>query len=172
MRVRTLSLLLVLLLPLTGAVAQQTEVTLEVNKTAFQKIDLLVNMLDVLSGGMASVQTADQIEDVVISDLNLSGLFRVGINEAQSDSFKFEYTIEGTVEGPLRDAAQTGESVPTTISLNLLTWPGRQLVLNKRYRPMPDQVRATAHHFADQVMGGAEGDIFLDQVVCQVGRQK
>jgi len=146
--------LITVLCLLTGgaATAQQAEVTLEVNKTAFQKIDILVNMLDVLSGGMASVQMADTVEDVVINDLKLSGLFRVGTSEGQSDSLSFEYTIEGSVEGPLRDAAQTGENVPTTISLNLLTWPGRQLVLNKRYRPLPDQMRSTAHHFADQVI--------------------
>ena len=37
-----------------------------------------------------------------------------GLSEANPDSLQFEFTIEGTVEGPLRDAGQTGEDAPTT----------------------------------------------------------
>ena len=62
----------------------------------------------------------------------------VGGRSRQPD---FEFAIEGTVEGPLRDAEQTGEDAPTTLSLNLLTWPERQLLLNKRYRPLPSSAR-------------------------------
>ena len=150
------------------------EVGLEITKTAFRKIDIMVNMLDVLSGGMPSVQSADTVESVIKNDLHLSGLFRVGIAEVETDTLEFEYTIEGTIEGPLRDARTTGEIQPTTVSLNLLTWPGRQLILNKRYRPLPSQLRATAHHFASQVIEMLTGEpgITLTRVVFSRGVAK
>lgn len=150
------------------------EVGLEITKTAFQKIDVLVGMLDVLSGGMPAVNSADTLESVIINDLKYSGLFRTGRAEAQTDSMHFEYTIEGSVEGPLRDARATGEIQPTTISLNLLTFPGRQLILNKRYRPLPDQLRSTAHHFSSQVIEMLTGEpgITMSRVVFSRGEGK
>jgi TolB protein len=158
---RTLTALLLLLSPAAGGALAQgrgPEVGLEITKTAFRKIDIKVNMLDVLSGGMPAVTSADTVEAVVGRDLRFSGLFRTGMSEGQSDSLDFEYTIEGSIEGPLRDASRTGEDQPTTVSLSLLTWPGRQLILNKRYRPLPDQLRVTAHHFASQVIEMLTGE--------------
>ena len=144
-------LLLLLLVP--GQVrAQQPEVGLSVTKTAFEKIDILLTTLDVLSGGMQAVTDADTLEAVLGRDLRFSGLFRTFEGEELPEDSDVQYTIEGTVEGPLRDQRQTGEPQPSTVSLNLLTYPGRQLILNKRYPPMPDQMRATAHHFASQVI--------------------
>nr|MEE4268373.1 hypothetical protein [Candidatus Krumholzibacteria bacterium] len=165
----------VILIPMSAhAQGGGPEVGLEITKTAFQKIDILVGLLDVLSGGMPAVGSADTLQAVMTSDLRLSGLFRTGRAEAQSDTLNFEYTIEGTVEGPLRDARTTGEVQPTTISLNLLTWPGRQLILNKRYRPLPDQVRATAHHFSSQVIELLTGEpgITMTRIVFSRGEDK
>ena len=82
----------------------------------------------------------------------------MGFSEENPDSLEYEFTIEGTVEGPLRDAAQTGENAPITISLNLLSYPQRQLLMNKRYRPLPSQMRATAHHFANEVIYWLSGE--------------
>jgi TolB protein len=126
--------------------------------SAFIKTDLKLTPLDVLSGGEASVRASDLLGEVISNDLVYSGLFRVGTAEGGQDSLNFEYTIEGTIEGPLRDAGQTGETAPTTVSLNLLTWPGRQLLLNKRYRPVPSQLRATGHHFANEVIFALTGE--------------
>ena len=125
---------------------------------AIEKFDIKVNMLDVLSGGADAVSTADRIERVLKQDLQFSGLIRTELQPGQSDSLNFEFTIEGTVEGPLRDADQTGEIVPTVISLNLLSYPERQLLLNKRYRPLPSQQRTSAHHFADEVINMLTGE--------------
>jgi TolB protein len=158
---RCLPILLVLatgVAPCALAQGRGPEVGLEITKTAYRRIDIKVNMLDVLSGGMDAVVSADTLEAVVARDLRLSGLFQTGPVDAQGDTLKFEYAIEGTVEGPLRDARTTGEDQPTTVSLNLLTWPGRQLILNKRYRPLPGQLRATAHHFASQVIEMLTGE--------------
>ena len=125
---------------------------------AFEKFDIKVNMLDVLSGGADAVATADRIERVLKQDLQFSGLIRTALQPGDTDSLNFEFTIEGTVEGPLRDADLTGEIVPTVISLNLLSYPERQLLLNKRYRPLPSQQRTSAHHFADQVIDMLTGE--------------
>ena len=165
MMLRTIMMSLLLLLWATFAAAQ--DFIIEHTSSAFIKTDLKMTPLDVLSGGEASVQAADLLRDVVGNDLIYSGLFRVGLAEGGTDSLNFEYTIEGTVEGPLRDAGQTGETAPTTISLNLLTWPGRQLLLNKRYRPLPSQLRATGHHFANEVIFALTGEpgITLTRVV-------
>ena len=143
-----------LFLPTLAAqtVAGQIEVGSVINKSAYMKTDILVNMLDVLSGGASSVETADLLEKVINDDLVFSGIIRTGISEDQSDTLNFQFTIEGTVEGPLRDAEITGEDAPTTINLNFMTWPSRQLIFSKRYRPLPSQMRTTAHHFSQQVI--------------------
>ncbi len=134
------------------AVGDKIEVGSTISKSAYAKTDILVNMLDVLSGGTASVETADVIEAVINNDLIFSGLIRTGQSESQGDSLNFQYTIEGTVEGPLRDADVTGEVAPTTINLNFMLYPSRQLLFSKRYRPLPSQLRTTAHHFSAQVI--------------------
>lgn len=156
MRILKYILLMAALNMVAGSVASatpgQVEVGSTINKTAYRKTDILVNMLDVLSGGASSVETADLVEKVVNNDLVFSGLIRTGISEDQSDTLEFIFTIEGTVEGPLRDAELTGEDAPTTINLNFMAWPSRQLIFSKRYRPLPSQMRATAHHFSKQVI--------------------
>jgi len=142
-----------------GAAAQRSgEVTLIGEKSAWQKTPILVDLPDVLSGGAGAVRTADLLQDVLESDLRLSGLFLPAFKVVAGDSVTYQYAIEGTVEGALRDAGQTGEDAPATVSLNLVTWPERQLLLNKRYRPLPNQVRTSAHHFADQVIEMITGE--------------
>jgi len=144
-----------------------SELYLETTATAFIKTDVKLAPLDVLSGGEAAVAAADMVREIVGNDLDFSGLFRVGATAGGPDSLRFEYAIEGTVEGPLRDASQTGETAPTTISLNLVTWPERQLLLNKRYRPLPSQLRVTGHHFANEVIYALTGErgITMSRVV-------
>ncbi|MEN8007476.1 MAG: hypothetical protein ABFS42_10700 [Candidatus Krumholzibacteriota bacterium] len=157
----------------TAALAQgrNNEVVIEHTKTAFIKTDVLISELDVLSGGVASADAANLMTDIIGNDLRLSGLFRVGMFEGESDSLEFEFTIEGTVEGPLRDADQTGENAPVTISLNLLSFPQRQLLMNKRYRPLHTQMRSTAHHFANEVIHWLSGEpgMCLSRVVFSRG---
>ncbi len=153
-----LSVVCLLLLATSVSWAQNSEFEIIHTGSAFIKTDVEVNALDVLSGGEASVQASDMLTRIIGNDLILSGMFRIEANAGDSDSLSFEYTVEGTVEGPLRDAAQTGETAPTTISLNLLTWPGRQLLLNKRYRPLPSQLRSTGHHFANEVINALTGE--------------
>ncbi len=137
-------LLLGLVLGAAPAAAQRSgEVVIDHTKIAWEKTPILVNLLDVLSGGMPAVQTADLLQDVLLNDLKLSGLFVPAFKDVAGDSLTYQYAIEGSVEGALRDAGQTGENAPTTVSLNLVTWPERQLLLNKRYRPVPGQVRTS-----------------------------
>jgi len=161
-----------LLLP-TASLAQgrNSEVVLDITKSAFVKTDVLIRDLDVLSGGVESADAAGLMNRIVANDLLLSGLFQVGFSEENPDSLEYEFTIEGTVEGPLRDAEQTGENVPITISLNLLSYPQRQLLMNKRYRPLPSQMRATAHHFANEVIYWLSGEpgICLTRIVFSRG---
>jgi TolB protein len=137
------------------------EVNLGVVKEAYQKTDVLVGTLDVLSGGMRSVDMATALEQTIAQDLEYSGLFRVALLESQAarDSLDVQFAVRGSVEGPLRDASETGEEKPTTVSLDLVTHPGGQLLLNKRYRPRPDQVRVTAHHFANQIVEMLTGEV-------------
>ncbi len=141
-----------------AAQGRKSEVIIEHTGTAFIKTDVLINELDVLAGGVPSSEAADLMASVVANDLRLSGLFRVGLSESDADSLQLEFAIEGTVEGPLRDAELTGEKAPITISLNLLSFPQRQLLMNKRYRPLPSQLRATAHHFANEVIHWLSGE--------------
>lgn len=132
--------------------AAQPEVQFTITKEAYLKTDVLINMFDVLSGGRASVKDADELEFVIRQDLIYSGFFNVGTSEDQSDSLDFLYSIEGTVEGPLRDAEITGEEAESTVNLNFLDHAGRSIIFSKRYRPHSRQMRATAHHFATEII--------------------
>jgi len=167
-RCAVLLLLSTLVLP-----AWAQEVEIGIVKEAFEKTDVLVQTLDVLSGGMPAVDAANTIERTVADDLRFSGLFRVALleSEAERDSLQLQYAVRGVVEGPLRDAEVTGADQATTISLDLVTYPGGQLLLNKRYRPLPDQMRTTAHHFANQVVEMLTGEpgIAMTRVVFSRG---
>ena len=161
------------LVALPAAAQRVPDVTLGVTKTAHEKIDILVGVLDVLSGGLAAVESASLLELTLARDLEYSGLFRVGQDAAAArrDTIAFEFAIRGSLEGPLRDAQQTGQNAPATVSLDLVTHPGGQLMLNKRYRPLPEQMRVTAHHFANQVVEMLTGEpgIALTRVVFSRG---
>jgi len=169
-----LTTLLVVLIACAPALAQrESEVVVGVTKTAHLKTDILVNLLDVLSGGTDAQHAAETVRRVLGRDLVYSGLFRVGASEAAAtaDSLRYQFAITGKVEGPLRDAETTGTELPTTISLNLVTYPEGQLLLNKRYRPLPTQLRPSAHHFANQVVELLTGEkgIALTRVVFSRG---
>lgn len=146
--------LLLTLLPAGPAAraAGQSEIVTTITKPAYLKTGVLVNLLDVLSGGAAAVQDADLLETVIRQDLEYSGFFLVGSSEDRSDSLGYQYIIEGSVEGPLRDAELTGEEAPTTVNLNFLDYGGRSVIFSKRYRSLPGKMRATAHHFSALVI--------------------
>ncbi len=171
MKLLQVILILVLMVPSALLAQGQKEAVINLTTTSYLRVDVLVGMLDVLSGGMPAVETADLLEDVISQDLELSGLFRTGWKESQADSMEFLFTIEGSVEGPLRDAEITGEVVANTVTLNLLSYPERQLLLSKRYRPIPSQTRKTAHHFSNEVIEMISGDpgIALTRVVFSRG---
>ena len=75
------------LLIAAAAVAQGVpEVDLGVVKEAYQKTDVLVGTLDVLSGGMRSVDMATaSSSETIAQDLEFSGLFRVALLESQAE---------------------------------------------------------------------------------------
>lgn len=148
------------------------EVQIQTTRSAFRKTAVMVRGLSARSGGPAAASAADLATSVLANDLLLSGLCTVARSGAGADSAGVEFVIEGTVEGPLLGSERTGEDAPLTVSLDLLTHPGRQLLLNKRYRPDSRQVRATAHHFADEVLAMITGEpgICLTRVVFSRGQ--
>lgn len=171
---RPLPIFLLALTLASSALAQgRPDVSIGIVKETAEKYDLLVTTLDVLSGGMPAVEAATALERTIARDLEYSALFRIGLldSQAETDSLNFTYAIRGTVEGPVRDAEQTGAEVPTTVSLDLVTYPAGQLLLNKRYRPLPEQIRITAHHFANQVVEMLTGEpgIAMTRVVFSRG---
>jgi TolB protein len=151
---------------LAGAQGGRTEVTIDHTQQAVLKTDVRIGDFRALSAGRNVQQTAAKLREVVANDLLLSGLFNVGGVGFKPAELPFSWTIEATVEG-----AAAGDW-PVTVNLNLLTWPDRQLVLTKRYRPGEDQIRTTAHHFANEVVRttvGSEG-IALTRVAFSRGR--
>jgi TolB protein len=146
-------LLLLVLVMLSGAAAAQgpiPDVVLRAEKQAYEKIDVQIMRLEVLSGGWPAAEMADTLGAVIARDLVYSGLFRVG-RQTASDSLAYRYTITGTVEGPLADGGGA-EGAGHVVELRLLSYPEQELVLSKHYRPRDDrQARASGHHFANQV---------------------
>ncbi|MCP4572032.1 MAG: hypothetical protein GY838_06720 [bacterium] len=156
---RSLLLVAAMLCAVGAAEAQTgTDVVIDHTRTAWMKTRILVNMLDVLSGGMPSVTAADEVQDMLVNDFRLSGLMLPALRDVEGDTLEYFVAIEGSVEGPLRDANATGEDAPVTLNLNLVSWPDRNIILNKRYRPLPHQLRTSAHHFADQVIHTLTGE--------------
>ena len=149
------------------------DVVLHAEKTAYERIDILVGGSEVLSGGMPAARSGEELMAVVAQDLRYTGLFRVGNAVVESDSLAFGFAIEATVEGPLTDASGEERLAAPVISLNLMTYPERELLLNKRYRPVGQQLRASAHHFVNQVAGMLTGEagICLTRMVFSRGSQ-
>ena len=150
---RALVALAATLLLASPAAAQggRTEVNIQHTQQAVLKTDARMGDFRALTGGRTAQETAARLREVVGNDLMLSGLFNVGGAGYKPETLPFSWTIEATVEGP------ASGDWPLTVNLNLLTWPDRQLVLTKRYRPTEDQIRTTAHHFADEVVRTAVG---------------
>ena len=136
-----------------GAAAQRRspEVEIGIVTTAFAKIDILSEELEVLSGGRTAVDAGARLGQVVRQDLEYSGFFRVGLGQSAPDSLEFEYAIEGSVEGSLHRGQEQREA-RYTVNLKLLTYPERELVFSKAYNPNGAQLRASGHHFANQVI--------------------
>lgn len=124
----------------------RTEVTIEHTEKAVLKTDVRMGDFRALSADRTAQETAARLRQVVGNDLLLSGLFNVGGPGLDPAELPFSWTVEGTVE------SAAGGAGPVTVNLNLLTWPDRQLVSTKRYRPGPEQVRTTAHHFANEIV--------------------
>lgn len=172
--IRNLAALAAFLLSLGGllrpglAAAQggRTEVTIEHTQAAVLKTDVRIGDFRALAGSRTVQETAARLREVVANDLRLSGLFNVGGPGLKPEELPFSWTVEATVEPAATDGG------PVTVNLNLLTWPDRQLVQTKRYRPGEDQVRTTAHHFANEIVRttvGSEG-IALTRVAFSRGR--
>jgi TolB protein len=134
----------------TRAQGGRAEVKIDHTAKAVLKTDLRMGDFRALSADKEVQETAARLRAVVANDLLLSGLFRVGGAGFKPEELPFSWTIDATVEA-------TAGGGPVTVNLNLLTWPDRQLVLTKRYRPGTEQVRTTAHHFADEVVRTAVG---------------
>ncbi len=150
-----------------GATGQTPEVVLRGEKVAYRKIDVMMGRLEALAGGARAEETAREIETVLERDLRYSGLFRVARpGQAGVDTLDLAFSVEGTVEGAL------SESGTPLVSLKLLTFQERQLLLQKNYRPRPEQRRASAHHFANQVIEYLTGErgIALSRIVFSRGR--
>lgn len=164
---RIIAAITILLAPAL-AVAQggRTEVNIQHTQQAVLKTDARMGDFRALSGGRTAQDVAARLREVVGNDLLLSGLFNVGGAGYKPETLPFSWTIEATVEGP------AAGDWPVTVNLSLLTWPDRQLVLTKRYRPGEDQVRTTAHHFSNEVVRTAVGSegIALTRVAFSRGR--
>ncbi len=145
--------------------AAQPEVVLRTDKVALRKLDILVNRLAV-AGGAEAQAAAALVDKVIAADLHHSGFFRVGgpLAPARHDSLRFEFAVEGDLE-------TAGPGASPVLSLKLTTFKDRQLLLGKRYQPAEAQLRATAHHFADQVVELLTGErgIALTRIVFSRG---
>lgn len=153
---RRLTPLLILLATTTAALALppdgDPEFVLGSTRTAHEKIDMLVQPLEVVSGGTEAQEAAWLLESVVRVDLDYSGLFRALAGDEISDTTQVQYAIEGVLEGRLPGTAVTEDERAPLLTFKLVAYPGRQLLLSKRYRPTWDRMRASAHHWVDEVV--------------------
>lgn len=151
--------------------AAQTDVILHAEQAAFRQVDIEVQPVAVTGGGEEARAAAALLGQVIVSDLQLSGLFRVGGPLARGGAdLKCTFRIEGDLAGD--PPAAPGPGGAPALSLKLLTLPEGQLVLGKRYGPARTQLRATAHHFVDQVVRLLTGEpgVSLSRICFSRGR--
>lgn len=164
-RIHLAAAAILLLLPAVAAAqGGRTEVAIEHTAKAVLKTDVRIGDFRGLGDDREVQETAARLREVLANDLLLSGLFRVGGPGYPDKELPFNWTTEATVE--------RGSDGVMVVNLNLLSWPDRQLVLTKRYKPGADQVRTTAHHFANEVVRttiGSEG-IALTRIAFSRGR--
>ncbi len=168
--IRHLALLTALL---AAGLAAAEEVSMDITKTAWERTDILVQPLDVVSGGTEAQEAAWLLESVIAVDLDYSGLF-TALTPGEADSTTVTYAIEGVLEGRLPGTAVTAGEAAPVLTLRLMAYPGRMLVLEKRYRPTWDKMRASAHHFVDEVvlMLTGEPGISLTRIVFARGGEE
>jgi TolB protein len=147
------------------------EVGINIEKTAYLKYDILVEPLEVLSGGQVAVDMAEKVRWVLDQDLEYSGFFRVGRGEDRDEDLHFEFAVEGILEGPLPGTVTDPREAKSILTLRLVSYPERQVLLDKRYAPIPSQVRTSSHHFVNQVvlMLTGEPGICLSRIVFSRG---
>ncbi len=162
--------LLVLLLAASAGAAPRPDVVLRAEQSAGRKLDVRIEPIEA-TGGAAAGEGASLVGRIIVADLRNSGYFRVSgpLAGAGTDSFPPTFVITGELEG---NPPPRGGGAPPALILRLQTLPGRELVLGKRYAPARDQLRATAHHFADQVVQLLTGEpgIGLSRIVFSRGR--
>ncbi len=144
-----LTAMLLILIPALGLHAE--EWNFEIIKTAWERTDILVQPLDVVSGGTEAQEAAWTIESILSVDLDYSGLFHA-LSPAETDTTVVNFAIEGVMEGRLPGTAVTPAEAAPLLTLRLVSHPGRQVLLNKRYRPTWDKMRGSAHHFVNEVV--------------------
>jgi len=161
---------LLLLLAATARGAPAPDVVLRAEQSAGRKLDIRVEPIGA-TGGAAAGEGASLVGRIIVADLRNSGYFRVSgpLAGAGADSFPPAFVITGELEGD--PPARAGAAAPA-LTLRLQTAPGRELVLGKRYAPSRDQLRATAHHFVDQVVQLLTGEpgIGLSRIVFSRGK--
>lgn len=162
--------LLLLLFAVTAAAAPRPDVVLRAEQSAGRKLDLRVEPVEA-AGGAAAGEGAALVGRIIVADLRNSGYFRVNgpLAGAGGDSLPPTFVITGELAG---DPPERGGGDAPALTLRLQTLPGRELVLGKRYAPARDQLRATAHHFVDQVVQLLTGEpgIALSRIVFSRGR--
>lgn len=134
-----------------AAHAGDPEISLGTTRASLDRIDILVEPLEVVSGGTEAQEAAWLLESVIRVDLDYSGFFRSLSAEDVSDTTQVQYAVEGLLEGRLPGTGVTAEERAPLLTLKLVAYPGRQLLLSKRYRPTWDRLRATAHHFVNEL---------------------
>ncbi len=134
-----------------SAAASDPEISIGTSRMAFERIDMLVQPLEVVSGGTEAQEAAWLVESVIRVDLDYSGFFRALSAEDISDTTQIQYAVEGLLEGRLAGTGVTAQERAPLLTLRLVAYPGRQLLLSKRYRPTWDRLRATAHHFVNEL---------------------
>ncbi|MBU0743670.1 hypothetical protein KKG45_12065 [bacterium] len=156
-----------LVLVAAPARAGDPEINLGTTRASIDRLDMLVQPLEVVSGGTEAQEAAWLVESVIRIDLDYSGFFRALSVEDMSDTTQVQYAVEGLLEGRLPGTGVTAQERAPLLTLKLVAYPGRQLLLSKRYRPTWDRLRATAHHFVNELhlFLNMEAGISLTKVV-------
>ncbi len=162
-----LALVPIALLLCTQAHAQ-SDVVLQAEQTATRKLDIRVDRVAAPAGGAAAA--ADLVGRVIVADLRNSGFFRVGGALAgEGEDLPFSFAITGELAG---DPPATGGGGAPSLTLRLQAMPGGEMVLGKRYAPASGQLRATAHHFVDEIVRLLTGEsgVNLTRIVFSRGQ--
>lgn len=153
------------ILALGGGIQASAQIRIDVPEPGGAGLPIAISPLSRVGGG-GSQQVGDEFADIILRDLDLSGLFRPidrsayieGADNIALDEINFQnWSTLGAVALSKGGFSLDGDNL--TVEARLFDVAQRKQLVGKRYRGERNDIRKMAHRFADQIMLSLTGEL-------------